>query len=97
MLVSWDVGKAGCSADLIVSEPEAERLFHLKPDLVLLFKTSYLTVLPLQATNTSQSSNAVLHGCTVSVCVWKKCMWVHLCGSGVMTCVWGTVLCKQLA
>lgn len=71
MLVSWDVGKAGCSADLIVSEPEAERLFHLKPDLVLLFKTSYLTVLPLQATNTSQSSNAVLYGCTVSVCVEK--------------------------
>lgn len=96
MLVSWDVGKAGCSADLIVSEPEAERLFHLKPDLVLLFKTSYLTVLPLQATNTSQSSNAVLYGCTVSVCV-DVGMWVHLCGSGVMTCVWGTVLCKQLA
>lgn len=68
MLVSWDVGEAGYSATLSL---KSSICVHLKPDLVLLFKTSYLTVLPLQTTNTIQSSNAVLYGCTLSVCVEK--------------------------
>lgn len=89
-LLSWDVAKAGCSVDLIVSVPEVECLFHLKPDLVHLFRISYLTVLPLQATNTISN---VLH--CACVCVWNLCMRVHLCGRGVMTCMHGAWICKN--
>lgn len=79
MLVSWDVGEAVCSVDLIVSEPEVESLFHLNPDLFVLSRTSYLSVLPLQTTNTIQSSNAVLYGSNcVCVCGNRVCGFIYV-------------------
>lgn len=78
---------------MILFEPEVELLFHLKPDLVLLFRTSYLTFLPLHTANTVQNSSAVLYRSALRISVKTVC--VHLCGSGVIACLYGPGCCTN--